>query len=342
MFIEAGRRKALRFGLIGGVIVAVIIALGVGGYRLWQERAAEQTRAEKLAADKQKLEEKARLAEEREATLRKQLELARNGIKPELADGEAMSGASEPLPFPRVLPASAIDYAKMLLLEGVPKAEEERRRAIRTRLEEEDTIAADRLGTMQAQKIFAAAGIALANALAAATRIEHAVLFPSSPNELQAALLAIDGMPKLVQGDRNAARRANSEGLELMKAKRFEDAAAAFNRAFSHDPADAEVLRNLSYAYLKNGQLAETLRISSYVIRLYPRSAAVWYHVAIAHAQRGTDWLAVRAFVVLYTLSSNQANTRSLLNRVSVDDADERVREAAKHALLVLPEPPPR
>jgi hypothetical protein len=233
-------------------------------------------------------------------------------------------------------PTDAVEHAKMLLSDAVPKAEADRRNALNATLETEDAQGWTSPRAMQAQKIFSAAGIEPADASAAATRIEKAVLPSSSGSELEATLLALEEMPKLARGDRKAARGANDEGLRMMQAGRFADATVAFNRAFAHDPADMEVLGNLSYAYLKNGQLAETLRISNYAVRITPRRAGAWNQLAVVHAQRGADWLAVRAFVVLYTLSSDQAKTRDFLNRIVTDNSDERVRDAAKHALLAL------
>jgi tetratricopeptide (TPR) repeat protein len=334
-------QNSLRNGLIGGVIVVGLMAVGAGGY-LWQQRASEQARAEQLAAEKQQLEEKVRLAEDaakaREVALQAQAEQERMRVNAELALAKASPATSEPQVASNAAPTDAVEHAKMLLSDAVPKAEADRRRALNATLEKEDRAAIPRLSAMQAQKIFSTAGIGPADASAAATRLEQAVLSPSSGTGIETTLLAIDGMPKLARGDRKPARSANDEGLRMMQAGRFEDATVAFNRAFSHDPADMEVLGNLSYAYLKNGQLVETQRISNYAVRVSPRRAGAWNQLAMAHAQRGADWLAVRAFVVLYTLSNDHAKTRDFLNRTAAENTDERVRDAAKYALLVLPE----
>lgn len=329
-----------RYGLIGGVIVVALIAVGTGGY-WWQERAGEQARAEQLALEKQQLQEKLRLAEEgkaREVALRAQTEQERQRVEAELALAKTAPAASEPQTAATPLPIDAADRAKLLLSDVVPKAESDRRAAVSTRLGKDDAMADGRLGATQAQKIFTAAGITPADATAATARIEQAVLMPSSGDELETTLLEIEALPKLARGKRKPARSANDEGLRMMQTGRFEDATVAFNSAFSHDPADVEVLGNLSYAYLKNGQLAETLRISNFAVRESPRRAGAWNQLAVAHAQRGADWLAVRAFLVLYTLSGDQTKTRDYLNRIAADNADERVRDAAHMALLVLPD----
>jgi Flp pilus assembly protein TadD len=338
---EGKKQNGLRNSLIGGVIVVALIAVGGGGY-LWHERANEQARAEQLAAEKQQMEERMRLAEEtakaREEALQAQAEQERVRVNAELALAKAVPSTNEPQVASNVPSTDGVEHAMMLLSDAVPKAEADRRKALSAKLQTEDLNAGSRLNAMQAQKIFSAAGIEPADASSAAARIQQTALAPPSSNALETALLSIDAMPKLPRGDRKAARSANDEGLRMMQSGRFEDATVAFNRAFAHDPADMEVLGNLSYAYLKNGQLAETLRISNYAVRVSPRRAGAWNQLAMAYAQRGADWLAVRAFMVLYALSGDQTKTREFLNRTMAENADERVRDAAKYALLALPE----
>ncbi len=334
-----GTQNGLRNTLIGGVVVVMLVAVGTGAY-LWQARANEKTLAEKLAAEKQQLQEQMRSAEEaakaREAALRIQAEKEQERVQAELEAAKAAANAIEAPPVEA--PTSGFELAAMHLRDSVPTSEASRRSAVLAKAEKDNAGVESRLSKMQAQQVFTAAGIDPVNAIAAASKIQQSVLFPTATNILEPTLQAIEAMPKPARGDRKAARSANDEGLRLMQAGQYSDAATAFNRAVSADPADIEVITNLSYSYLKNGQLAEAIRIANYAVRIAPRRAGAWNQLAVAYAQSGADWLAVRAFLVLYTLSGDQAKTRDFLNRTETENTDERVREAAKLALLVLPE----
>ena len=329
------KSNVLRYAITGVSVLGILAVLGGGGY-LWKKQAD---------AEAQNLATQVRLTEEataREAALRTQAQKEKQVLETELAQAKSAVSASEQNNKPSAPSEPSVERAKLLISDAVPKVESDRRAAISTQLDKEDTLAESRLGAMQAQKLLVAAGISPSDAAGATVKIQQAVLSPSDARALEASLVEIETLPKPVRGDRKASRSANDEGLRMMQAGRFEDATSAFNRALSADPADAEVLGNLSYAYLKNGQLAETLRISNYAVRVSPRRAGAWNQLAFAQAQRGADWLAVRAFLVLYSLSGDQTKTRDFLNRTAAENSDERVRAAAKNALFVLPEATPR
>ena len=174
---------------------------------------------------------------------------------------------------------------------------------------------------------------------ASVASIQSAVLAALDGKIPETQLVAIDNLPKPARGNRKDARRTNEEGLTLMQANRFQEAATSFSRAIEQDPADAEVLGNLSYAYLKNGQLEESILVSDYAVRLSPRRGGTWNQFAAAYARQGANWLAVRAYFVLYSLSGDQTKTRDFLMRTSSEDGDERVREAARLTLMLIPAP---
>ena len=228
--------------------------------------------------------------------------------------------------------------AHLLLSDVVSKQEGDRRTLISRHLDKKDAAAEARIATLQAPRLLIAAGVESGTVMPSLVLIQQAALSSTDANALESVLSTIDSLPKPARGDRKAARSANDEGLRLMQTHQYEDAVIAFNRALASDPADVEVLGNLSYAYLKNGQLSETLKISSYAVRIAPRRAGAWNQIAAAHALRGADWLAVRAYVTLYALSADQDKTREFLARAAADNNDESVREAARITLLVLPE----
>lgn len=349
--IENGSGKAMATG-----ILAALVLVAAGGGYVWHQRSLEQARAEKALADRDATEQQRVQAQAaaaaRELAQREQAEQERRRLELELAqarqaalDAQARAEASAPTATPTE-PASApstdgLEQAKAMLSNSVPTTEADRRKVIMTRLSSEDAAARSRLDALPASRVMAKAGIDAGESISLAVRLQTAALAATGGARIEPTLQSLDALPRPAHADRKTARAANDEGLKVMAANRFEAAIEQFNRALAADPADIEVLSSLSFAYLKNGQPLEAIRTAELAIRLAPRRGAAWNQMAVAFAQRGADWLAVRAFVTLYMLSENQANTREFLGRLATDNADVSVREAARKALLVVPDPAP-
>lgn len=239
-------------------------------------------------------------------------------------------------------PTAHRNLALMMLSDTVPKNEADRRVNVRRKISENNENVQLRLRSLPAIKTLVNSGITQESVPSAVTAIQKAVILASDGQIPEEQVATIDNMVKPARGNRKEARSANDEGLRLMQANNFAGAVNYFNSALMHDPADVEVLGNLSYAYLKNGQLEESILISGYAVRVAPRRAGAWNQIAAAQAQRGANWLAVRAYVVLYALSGDQIKTKDFLTKTSLQDTDERIRNAAQLALLILTDPMPR
>ncbi len=343
--------------MIAGAVVLVVAAIATGGF-MWRAHSEEQAQqVAKVMADKLRMEEQAQEAEMarvREEELRQQSETNTEGQgagedgeleddTSEIENPEGINEITSPNNSADKAPPSAqwtAQTAHLLLTDAVPKEELDRRAQITHRLTNEDAAAQARIATLQAPRLLMAAGIDAATVMPSQSLIQQTVLLSNDDaTALESALEKIDSLPKPTRGDRKSARAANDEGLRFMENEQYADAVITFNRALTSDPADVEVLGNLAYAYLKNGQLSEMLKVSSYVVRIAPRRADTWNQIAVAHAMRGADWQAVRAYSTLYKLSKNQTKTREFLTRTATEHHDVLVRDAAKTALLVLPEP---
>lgn len=351
--LNVNKSNAKTFVIVGVAVIA-IAAVTAAGF-MWRARAEDQAHIAAIMADKLRMEEQVReieIARLQEEELREKTESERMQAEAErdqlLAEAEAEAEADDASEAPTLEDAPrgiTLDSSKwtaatahLLLSDVVSKQEGDRRTLISKHLDKKDAAAEARIATLQAPRLLIAAGVESGTVMPSLVLIQQAALSSTDANALESALSTIDSLPKPARGDRKAARSANDEGLRLMQTHQYEDAVIAFNRALASDPADVEVLGNLSYAYLKNGQLSETLKISSYAVRIAPRRAGAWNQIAAAHALRGADWLAVRAYVTLYALSADQDKTREFLARAAADNNDESVREAARITLLVLPE----
>lgn len=341
---------------IGSCAAVVLLgALSVGAF-LWRERSLEDAKAASEAVavllENTKVQEQRQAQESQLAAseAQAQQEIARFLAEKQRAAEAALAmpaSSVQGVPAVQAVPAGVnatsntpvVSEPKLLLTDTVSAAETNRRATILRKLQADKQIADSRLRSLQVTKTFEAAGISAASVSESVSAIQSAVLASLDGKLPEPQLVAIDSLVKPARGNRKEARLANDDGLRMMQANRFQDAAVSFSRALVQDPADTEVLGNLSYAYLKNGQLDEALFVASYAVRISPRRGGTWNQIAAVYAKQGADWLAVRAYFVLYALSGDQVKTRDFLTRTSGEDADERVREAARLALTVVPEP---
>ena len=92
----------------------------------------------------------------------------------------------------------------------------------------------------------------------------------------------ISAMPKPTRGDRKLARKLNTDGLNSLKTKNFDEAISLFASARSADPLDEEIVGNLAYTYgeAKKYSLAEKVAFEALLIN--PRRANFWSTIALA------------------------------------------------------------
>ena len=95
----------------------------------------------------------------------------------------------------------------------------------------------------------------------------------------------IDTMSKPARGDRKLARKLNTDGLNSLKTKNFDEAISLFAAARSADPLDEEIVGNLAYTYgeAKKYSLAEKIAYEALLIN--PRRANYWSTIALAKCQ---------------------------------------------------------
>jgi Flp pilus assembly protein TadD len=82
----------------------------------------------------------------------------------------------------------------------------------------------------------------------------------NADSELLALAQEIDTLPKPARGDRKPARALNSQGLDHLSKEAPEQAVAAFRQGAALDPADVEIIDNLSYAAMSASALSDAER----------------------------------------------------------------------------------
>ncbi|MCA1807302.1 MAG: tetratricopeptide repeat protein, partial [Actinobacteria bacterium] len=157
-----------------------------------------------------------------------------------------------------------------------------------------------------------------------------------SDAELQDLKSRIEAMTKPAHGDRKVARALNDDAMAMLKDGRFAEAVNVLGKASVADPADIEIVDNLSYAALKAGQFEEAKRSSQSALLIAPGRSSAWANLGIALAQTPDETLAVAAFSNAYRFSGNQTKTVEYLNKLVADDSNPGVTKAAKTVLEAI------
>lgn len=145
-----------------------------------------------------------------------------------------------------------------------------------------------------------------------------------------------DNAPKLVntipKNSKQLARQLNKEAINLIWNNNFSVAISKLEQAKNYNPADAEVLGNLGFAYQKAGDLINAQINFTASLKLAPKRGATWGNLADVLADTGDiDW-AIQAFVNYWNYSKNKQAATDLfytwMNQYPNTGRDIAVRRA--------------
>lgn len=111
------------------------------------------------------------------------------------------------------------------------------------------------------------------------------------------------------RGDRKAARAVNERGLASLQSGRTLEAINAFQEAHKADPGDVEILNNLGYAYLMQGDLDPAERYMLSTLTMAPGRTSAWANLGEVYAKKGDINAAVGSFANAYRFSQNRDKT---------------------------------
>jgi tetratricopeptide (TPR) repeat protein len=147
------------------------------------------------------------------------------------------------------------------------------------------------MGTIQRSLLF---GMAL-NLVLGGVALGNPLDEPQSPPPRPAAPAA------------RSAQQAFDEGVQLMKAKRFDEAAAAFQQAVKARPDFAEAHSNLGYSLRNSGRLDQAIASYQEAIRLKPNLAEAREYLGVAYVLKGDRQAALEQYQVLQRLDPRMA-----------------------------------
>ena len=150
----------------------------------------------------------------------------------------------------------------------------------------------------------------------------------SSESQIQQTKLQIEGLPKPIKGDKKTARRINDEALLLFNNNGFESAAKKLTEANRLDPSDVEIINNLGYSYLKQGNLDLAQQSLITVLTMSPGRATAWSNLGDVLAKKGDISHAVACFSNAYRFSTNREKTYQLMKRLNENEDVSTLKQA--------------
>ncbi len=169
-------------------------------------------------------------------------------------------------------------------------------------------------------------------------RVEDILAAARSGNEAAIAQ-AVEAMKQLAlpaRGDRKTARKANTDGLAALQRESYNEAIVALTAAVMADPADQEIINNLSFALEFGRHLPEARTAALCTVALAPTRASGWVSLATTMASQGETDRAVTAFTLAYRFSQDQQKAVAYLQDLVNKHTEPLVRETAATALQQL------
>jgi cytochrome c-type biogenesis protein CcmH/NrfG len=128
------------------------------------------------------------------------------------------------------------------------------------------------------------------------------------------------------------ARDLNEQGLSYLKDGRYSDAVRTFQEASRADLRNVNIIHNLGFAYMSNGDFDNAEKVLLIALTFSPGNANAWATLAQDYAKQDGPAAAVACFANAYRFSRKRDVTRQFLQR-KADDEDVRVKNAVQQAL---------
>ncbi len=159
--------------------------------------------------------------------------------------------------------------------------------------------------------------VAVINAIDDLKKNQSQAVLPAA----DAAIKLINDLPKPQRGDRTTARALLTQGLNLFNQNGSTvDAVVLLKRAHQTDPLDVQIVNDLAYVQMKNGQLDEAEDNLLATLMLAPKRGGAWANLAqlrttsAPNNERAIDE-AARYMVVAYWFSSDRIKTVNFIKQ---------------------------
>ena len=140
-------------------------------------------------------------------------------------------------------------------------------------------------------------------------------------------------LPRPERGDRKNAREKNSAGLSALNSGNYRAAVMIFSEGVTADRSDVELVNNLAYALLMDGQFEAAKAKLNGVLAVDIGRSGAWANLGDVFAKMGNQRDAIAAYKLAYYFSRAPEKTFEFFKKRSELDVDEKVRYSSAKAI---------
>jgi Flp pilus assembly protein TadD len=155
----------------------------------------------------------------------------------------------------------------------------------------------------------------------------------SHESEIQQAKLQIESSPKPIKGNKKAARAINDKGLASSKDYDFNNAVKMFEEANKLDQSDVEIISNLGFAYLKQGDFNLAQQTLITVLTMSPGRAIAWASLGEVFGKIGDVNRAAACFSNTYRFSKDRLKTHQSMKKLNETEDVGDIKQARTKAI---------
>jgi len=155
----------------------------------------------------------------------------------------------------------------------------------------------------------------------------------SHESEILQTKLQIESLPRPAKGNKKAARTINAKGLVSLKEGDFSNAVKMFEEANKLDKSDIEVVNNLGFSYLKNGNLDPARHAITMALTMSPDRATAWENLGEVFGLKGDVSRAVACFSNAYRFSKDGLKLHQYMKKINEQEDVKNIKQARAKAI---------
>jgi tetratricopeptide (TPR) repeat protein len=155
----------------------------------------------------------------------------------------------------------------------------------------------------------------------------------SDESQIQAMKLQIEELPKPIKGQKKSARIHNEQGLSYFNDGELEKAVKLFKEASQLDKSDPEILNNLGYALLKQGNVESAEDAILETLAIAPGRATAWQNLGDILAIKNDMPKAIAVYENVYRFSKNRVKTHQFMQKLNVNEDVSSLKQARQMAM---------
>jgi tetratricopeptide (TPR) repeat protein len=155
----------------------------------------------------------------------------------------------------------------------------------------------------------------------------------SHESEIRQTKLQIESLPKPAKGNKKAARAINAKGLASLKESDFKNAVKMFEEANKLAKSDIEIVNNLGFSYLKQGNLDSAQQAITMALTMSPDRATAWENLGEVFGVKGDVIKAVACFSNAYRFSKDRLKMHQYMKKLNEQEDVKHLKQARAKAV---------